>query len=510
LPNPIYAHLVPAAKTPLPQFTIRANPHFFEINTWAWLDQLSARLGRTIDLATVPDSEWDALARLGFDAIWLMGVWQRSPTSRKISLDNPANFPDYERALPGWTPADVVGSPYSVVQYTPDPRIGTWDTLDRTRDKLHARQVALFLDFVGNHTALDNPWIYEHPEFYVQGSQQDFDQDPSLFFEANTVQGRCYIAFGKDPYFPPWTDVAQLNHFRPDMRAAHLAGLRAIAQHCDGVRCDMAMLQLNDIFEKGWAHLLGNIPLPAKEFWTEAREAVPNLVLLAEAYWGTEPRLIDLGFSFAYDKALYDAVREANVGAIQWQLHSGTEQGHFARFLENHDEPRRPEVISNDRLSAVGTLMGTLPGMRFYHQGELEGRRIRLPVTLRVAADEPPDPFSMAFFRKILSLSREDVFHDGTWNMLEVTAEGYTSPAGLLVYEWRSEKAWKIIAVNMAAGASQGRVRLGERVSPAQQYIFFDELNDVRYDRSGQELRDVGLFVRLEGFQAHIFNITLA
>jgi hypothetical protein len=501
---------VPAVKTLLPQFTIRANPHFFEINTWAWLDQLSARLGHNIDLAGVPDTEWDELAQLGFDAIWLMGVWQRSPTSRQISLENPWNFPAYERALPAWTPADVIGSPYSVVRYAPDPRVGTWDTLDRTLDKLHARKMALFLDFVGNHTALDNPWIHDHPEFYVQGSQQDFERDASLFFQANTVQGTRYIAFGKDPYFPPWTDVAQLNHFNADMRSAHLAELRTIAQHCDGVRCDMAMLQLNDIFEKGWGHLLGDMPSPAKEFWTEAHEAVPNLVLLAEAYWGTEPRLIDLGFSFAYDKALYDAVREANVGAIQWQLQSGTEQRHFARFLENHDEPRRPEVISNDRLPAVGTLMGTLPGMRFYHQGELEGRRIRLPVTLRMPADEPPDPFSMAFFQKILSLSREDVFHNGTWNMLEVAPEGYTSPAGLLVYEWRSEKAWKIIAVNMAAGASQGRVRLGDRVFPAQQYIFLDELNDVRYDRSGQELRDVGLFVRLEGFQAHIFSITLA
>ena len=91
-----------------------------------------------------------------------------------------------------------------------------------------------------------------------------------------------------------------------------------------------------------------------------------------------------------------------------------------------------------------------------------------------------------------------------------MAAEGYTSPAGLLVYEWRSNKAWKIIAVNLAAGASQGRVRLENRVSPAQQYVFYDELNEIRYDRTGDELHNAGLFVRLEGFQAHIFNITPA
>jgi len=500
---------VPIAKTP--PFSIRLNPLLYEINAWAWLDQLSTRLGRRIDLSGVPDAEWDSFAQLGFDAIWLMGVWQRSPISRQASLPDPTRPSDYDRALPGWKPADVVGSPYSVMQYVPDLRIGTWNALDRVREKLHARKMALFLDFVGNHTALDNPWVAEHPEFYVQGSKEDFEKNPSLFFQTNTSQGVRYIALAKDPYFPPWTDVAQLNHFQPEMCAAHLAELATIAQHCDGVRCDMAMLQLNDIFEKGWAPLLGNTPPPAKEFWTEAHQATPNLILLAEAYWGTEPLLIDLGFSFAYDKTLYDAVRNADVGAVQSRLSGiGDQQTHYARFLENHDEPRRAEVIPDDHLPAVGTLMGTLPGMRFYQQGEIEGCKIRLPIQLRRAADELPDPYSVAFFRKILSLTREDIFHDGSWGTLEVAAEGYTSPAGLLVYEWRSKKDWRIIAVNLAAGPSQGRVRLGDRVSATQQYFFYDQLNDVRYDRSGAELHDVGLFVRLEGFRAHIFSITTA
>lgn len=490
---------------------MRPNPHLYEINVWAWLEQLSARFNRTLTLDDVPDTEWDAIAGLAFDVVWLMGVWQRSPLSRQINLNDPANFPDYNHALPGWTPADVVGSPYAVMQYVPDPRIGTWNTLDRVRGKLHARKMALFLDFVGNHTALDHPWMRAHPDFYVQGSKQDFEKSPSLFFQANTAQGERYIARAKDPYFPPWKDVAQLNHFQPDMRAAHLEQLANIAKHCDGVRCDMAMLQLNDIFEKGWAHLLGNIPRPVKEFWTEARQAVPNLILLAEAYWGTEPRLIELGFHFAYDKVLYDAVRNADVGAVKSRLFSiGDQQTHYARFLENHDEQRRAEVIPDDRLPAVGTLMGTLPGMRFYQQGELEGAKIHLPIALCVAADEPTDPRSLSFFQKLLGLTREDVFHDGNWSPLEVASEGYTSPAGLIVYEWRAKAAWKIIAVNLTAGASQGRVQLGDRVSATQQYIFYDQLNELRYDRAGDELHNLGLFVRLEGFQAHIFSITPA
>jgi hypothetical protein len=492
-------------------FCARSHPHLYEINTRTWLEQLSARQKKLITLADVPDAEWDALAKLGFNIVWLMGVWKRSEESRRINLENPANFPQFDCVLPGWKPEDVISSPYAVAGYVPDVRIGTWDSLDAAREKLRQRGMMLFLDFVGNHTALDHPWMREHPEFYVRAGQQDFEQNPSLYYQLKTPQGARYIALAKDPYFPPWIDVAQLNHFSPQMRAAQLADLRTIASHCDGVRCDMAMLQLNDIFAGIWQRLLGGTQPPAREFWTEARATVPNLVLLAEAYWGTEQRLLNLGFSFAYDKTLYDAVHDINLQQVRARLAGSTEQqSHFARFMENHDEPRRPEVFGNERLAADGTFLGTLPGMRFYHQGELEGRRIRLPITLRIAADEPPDPVSVAFFRKILQITQQDVFHEGEWKLLELVPEGDASPEGLIVYEWRLPKAWKVIAANLTGSAAQGRLRLGNQVSSKQQYIFYDELNDEKYLRSGEELHNVGLFIRREGFQAHIFDVTIA
>src|SRR5580700_10297840 len=137
---------MPVAPISSPQFSLRPQPHLYEINAWAWFERLSTNLGRQINLSTVPDSEWDAIAQLGFDSVWLMGIWQRSPISRNITLEDPANFSTFELALPGWTPADVIGSPYSVVQYVPDPRMGTWAALDRAREKLHARKIGLFAD----------------------------------------------------------------------------------------------------------------------------------------------------------------------------------------------------------------------------------------------------------------------------------------------------------------------------------------------------------------------------
>ena len=492
-------------------FVFRNHPHLYQINTWAWLEELSAKLARPIALAGVPDSEWDALAAQGFNIIWLMGVWRRSPESRRILMADPAVCSGCDLALPGWKPEDAIGSPYAVAAYTVDRRIGTWASLDATREKLHARGMALFLDFVGNHTALDHPWTRENPEFYVQGTAEDFQNDPAAYYRVTTETGDRFIARGRDPYYPPWKDVAQLNHFHPGCRTAQLDVIRSIASHCDGIRCDMAMLLLNDIFHNIWSRQIGNLPAPAKEFWLEAHNAAPHLTLLAEAYWGTEQRLLELGFSFVYDKELYDCVRDGRAWDARARLGAGPDyQAHLARFLENHDEPRRAVVFPDYRLRAAGTIMGTLPGMRFYHQGELEGRRIHLPITLRMAAPEPPDPFASDFFQKILRITKEDAFHSGAWSLLDVVNEGDDTSGNLIVYEWRSKNAWKVIAVNLAGFTAQGRVKLGNRASPGQQYKFNDVLNEVVYPRSGQELRDPGLFVRLDAGQAHLFDVTPA
>jgi hypothetical protein len=464
-----------------------------------------------IKLADVEDKEWDSLAGRGFDVIWLMGVWQRSPKSRLIALSDPQNHAIYDRALPGWKPTDVVGSPYAVALYTPDPRIGTWDDLDQVQERLHARGMRMFLDFVGNHTALDHPWTREHPEFYVQGSQKDFDRDPSLFFQVESPKGPLFLALGKDPYFPPWKDVGQLNHFNPGMRAAQLADLQTIASHCDGVRCDMAMLHLNDIFGRNWAPYLNGTRAPAKEFWTEAHAHVPDLILLAEAYWGTESRLLDLGFSFTYDKELYDAVREENPSGVRDRVAGDApHQNHFARFLENHDEGRCAAIFGPERRNSVVTLMGTVPGMRFYHQGELEGAKIQVPITLRIAAEEPADPAAADFFEKILQITKDELFHNGKWNLLAVTRDNEPTSERLIAYEWTSEKAWKVIVVNLTGETVQGRVQFGGSVVPDKSYILHDELNQESFSRSGGELREQGLFVRRDAFGAHLFSIALA
>src|SRR5208282_3046938 len=136
------------------------------------------------------------------------------------------------------------------------------------------------------------------------------------------------------------------------------------------------------------------------------------------------------------------------------------------------------------------------------------GLKVHLPITLRIDAEEPSNPARAAFFAKILRISSGEVFHEGAWRVLSVTPEGDATSGNLVVYEWRSEKSWKIISVNLAGYASQGRVHFGDRPFPAKEYVFNDELNDVRYIRAGDELRSPGLFVRRDGFEAHLFDVS--
>lgn len=500
---------------PRHQRTRRTHPHLYEINTWVWLEELSRRAGKTVTLGSVPDAEWERLAALGFDFVWLMGVWERSAAGRQIARTDMSLWPAYEEALPGWRMEHVVGSGYSVKAYRPDPRIGSWEELDAVREKVRERGIGLILDFVTNHTGPDHAWVSEHPEYYVQGSERDFREDPSAFFMAEPARRAGYgpgeprfIACGRDPFFPPWTDTAQLNYFHPGTRRAAIEELKTIAQHCDGVRCDMAMLELNEVFSRTWAHLLRGTPAPLTEFWDEATASLPGLVWIAEVYWDMEWRMQQLGFSFTYDKRLLDRLHFVAPGEVRAHLRAeGEYQNRLARFLENHDEARSALAIGKERLPAAATLVATLPGMRLYQHGQFEGRKIRPPVQLSVVAEEPPDAEIQALYERLLRISNGDVFHAGEWTLLDVHPAGEGSHEHLIAYEWQLEGARRVVVVNLGHATSQGALRLSD-FERGHRYIFHDELNDASYERDGEDLSRNGLFVRLAAHHAHIFAVS--
>ena len=485
---------------------MRKHPRLLEISAWPWLEGLSRRERRLVTLADVPDREWDVIAARGFDIVFLMGVWRRSPLGRLIGLDHPGLSAEYDRTLPGWNASDVVGSPYCIKDYVPDARMGGWDGLDECRRQLSARGVGLMLDFVPNHTAFDHPWVAAHPERYVLGSEDDARGVPTHFRAIDTDRGTRFVACGRDPYFDPWTDVAQLNYFNPETRTAMVAILRDIAAHCDGIRCDMAMLVLNDVFDRTWRRILRDRwPAPHDEFWPRARAAVPDLLFVAEAYWSLEHRLLDDGFDFVYGKELLDALHASDAHRVRHLL-GGPRADRFAWFLENHDEPRSAGTLSSV-LPASAALVATAPGLRFFYDGQFEGRRVRGPVQLGRWPDEPANAQISALYDRLLEFASDELFEKGTWTVPPVTDAGDDTHHRIVALSWTATNRLALVVSNLAETAAQAHLDVVSGLPAGDVFDFEDRLTGASYRWTRESLQHRGLFVRLDPGQAHAFQV---
>ncbi len=483
-----------------------AHPFIYEINTWAWLDELGRRGGATVDLAGVPDAEWEAIAALGFDAVWLMGVWERSPAGTAIALGNASLLESFREALPDFTTADVVGSPYCVRDYTVDPRLGGPKGLAVARRALARHGLSLILDFVPNHVAPDHAWLREHPDYFVRGDDADLERDPASFVRV----GELVVANGRDPYFPAWPDVVQLDAFSPGLRAAATATLRSLAAQCDGVRCDMAMLMTNDVFERTWGERVG--PRPESDYWPTVIPAVkaerPDFVFVAEAYWDMEWTLQQQGFDHCYDKRLYDRLVHEGGEEVHGHLAADLEyQRRLLRFLENHDEPRAAATFPAEkaRAAAVATLSQT--GARLVHEGQLEGRKVRLPVFLGRRPDEPADDDLRAFYERLLGFLRADVFRRGEWARADRSGwDGNDSWRQLVGWGWRDGSPRSLVVVNVGDGPAEGHVSLPWDDLRSTTWLLRDASDGSEYERSGDDLRD-GLYVSLAPWHWHGFDL---
>jgi glycosidase len=483
---------------------MRRHPHLYEISAWPWLERLSARENRRVTLADVPGATWDALAQAGIDCVYLMGVWKRSAIGRLMARTDVNLIGEYERVLPGWEMRDVPSSPYCIQAYEPDDRMGGWSGLDRTRADLASRGMALMLDFVPNHTGLDHDWIRTNPEYYVEGTLDNYRAEPSLYHPVESAGGSVvrFIACGRDPFFPPWRDVAQLNYFNPATREAMIGVLETIAQHCDGVRCDMAMLVVNDVFAQTWAgrvDLLWN--MPATEFWPEATRRAP-MTYLAEVYWDREYQLQQQGFDYTYDKRLLDRLYHGD--ASETRAHLMADPGYsarLARFLENHDEARSVAAFGH-RIRAAAALTFTLPGLRFFFDGQFEGAHVRAPVQLGRWPANPDRPDIRDLYSRLLKTIDVPLFHDGNRSLLNVQGAGDTTNTDLIALAWRKGSDLAVVAANITDHDAQGLLEIGE-LPAGDAFELKDRLSDETYHWTRADLAN-GLYVRLGSGGAHL------
>jgi hypothetical protein len=448
------------------------HPLLYEINTLPWLHLLSQRYQRTITLDTVPPNEWDRIAGLGCNAVWLMGVWQRSAAGAAIARTHPDLQASFRQALPDMAPTDIGGSPYSVAGYSVDPELGGNQALRSARRQLAERGLRLLLDFVPNHTAPDHPWVQTNPDCYLQP-----------------------LRHGRDPYFPPWTDTLQLNAFSPAWRDTAVQTLNEIAAMADGVRCDMAMLLLNRVFSSTW-----NLPAPSTDFWEtvipQVRAAHPDFLFIAEAYWDLEAALHAQGFHYCYDKRLYDRLLHDDAAGIRAHLQVDLAyQSRLIRFLENHDEPRAAAAFPPGRHRAAAIAAMTLPGAMLLHDGQLHGWQRRLPVQLRRYPNDTLDPSDRDLYRfyRALCAARP---HASRWQLLE------TSNPNFLAWRWDTGP---LVIVNFSSSTAEGRVAV--KGAEGRNWILEDPLEGIAYERKGDEMVEPGLWVRLAPWAAHLFSL---
>jgi glycosidase len=484
-------------------------PSLYQVNTRVWLTELSQQLGRRAVLDDIPDAELDRLAEKGFDWIWLLSVWQTGLTAQKVSRANAEWRKEFHETLPDLRDEDIPGSGFAITGYTVHQGLGGDAALARVRQRLKKRGLKLMLDFVPNHMALDHPWIEDHPEHFIRGTELDLARAPQNYTWIKRKAGDAIFAYGRDPYFAGWPDTLQLNYANPATQEAMIGELVKIAGQCDGVRCDMAMLVLPDVFERTWGQ---RAPL----FWPSAtqrvRERVPGFTFMAEVYWDMEWTLQQQGFDYAYDKRLYDRLREQHARPVREHFHAGLDyQDKLARFLENHDEPRAAATFAPDVHQAAAVITFLSPGLRFFHQGQFEGRTKRISPHLGRGPNEPTDAKLGAFYERLLTVLRQPAVREGTWQLLECVSawDGNWTHDCLLVFVWQGEGEQRlIVAVNYAPNQSQCHVRLPFADLAGKKWRLEDQFGASYYDWNGDDLHKGGLFLDMTPWQVCVFALT--
>ncbi len=486
------------------------HPLLYEINTRCWLQELSARSGQPIRLDNVPAQVFASWHRLGFTHLWLMGVWITGPRSRAVALKDPDLRHNAEGLPSGLETKDIVGSPYAIAGYQVSPALGGEDGLTQFRQRLHEHGLKLVLDFIPNHVGLDHPWLTERPDLFVQSRPR-----ATGAFRQDTRNGARWLAHGKDPHFPPWQDTAQLDYRRPETHRLMISALEDVARRCDGVRCDMAMLLLNEVFTKTWGDFPCPSPATASEFWTEAiataKRARPDFLFMAEVYWNLEARLQALGFDYTYDKRLRDQLVHRHPAQVQACLRESTAEfiRASAHFLENHDEPPVASVLSRDEHRPAALVVLGLPGLRFLHEGQLSGARNFTRVQLGRRPNEPDDPHLSALYEKLLTTLEQTAVGHGRGEVLQPVPAWPDNPTAqnFVIVQWRmTPPEFDLVVVNLAPHRSQCRVPLTAPGLANRTWQMHDLLGAEVFQRDGNDLGRHGLYLDLPAHGAQLFH----
>jgi cyclomaltodextrinase len=307
----------------------------------------------------------DRLDNMGVDILWLMPVQPIGEKNRKGTL----------------------GSYYSISDYTTtNPEFGTVKEFKKLVEEAHKKDMKVILDWVANHSAFDNVWAKEHPEWYTKDA------------EGNML-----------PPDPDWHDVADLNFDVPELRRAMIDAMKYWVTECDvdGFRCDVAYM----------------VP---KDFWRQAvrelQEIKPDIFMLAEA---EGPEYHAAGFDMTYSWKIHSMMDKVAKGEhtaseleafIQEDIVKYPEGAYRMNFTTNHDK-NSWEGTEFDRLGdgayAFFVLNATMPGMPLIYSGQEIGLNRALRFFDKDTIGFTDVPKDAAFFKTLLELKKKN---EALWN----------------------------------------------------------------------------------------------
>jgi hypothetical protein len=355
--------------------------------------------------------------------------------------------------------------------------------------------------------AIDSLWTFES-NLFIEGTLEDLMNRSSDFF---SLSGKIF-AHGRDPNYSGWTDTIQINAFSTEARQKTIKTLLNIAELCDGVRCDMAMLMTNRVFSKTWGEKAGSVP--EKEFWEEIISVVknkfPNFKFIAEVYWDMEWELQQQGFDFCYDKRLYERLAHENVNTIKQHLQADISYQHkLVRFIENHDESRAVEKYGVDRSRAAAIIALTIPGARLVHEGQMEGFKIKLPVQLGRRQTEVINQDLLKFYQNLLSLIPGKEFSNAKWSLCRIDPVDSNDSTfnNIISYLWWVDDKNLLVVVNFSPNHSKAHIKIDPLNYGSDKWVFKDFLTNNEFQFEGKNLEEYGLYIELAAWKGHVFNI---
>ena len=479
------------------------HPYLYQISTRPWLYELTKKYQKPITkLKDIPLQEFDILAENGIDIVWMLGVWQLGEYGLNFDRQEP-NYSKYSYLLPDFIIDDVIGSPFAITEYSCNSEFGSDEDLIWLKREINIRGMKLMLDFVPNHSAADCDCVNTDPDMYIRAPEGKADE--------NRYNEKGF-AYGSDLGHYPWKDVIQWNYFNKKTIEAMKNNFKKVLTLADAVRCDVAYLELTDVFEETWKQELDyyKYTRPEKEFWTyaieEARKINPNAIIVAESYnIEYNNQLIKLGFDYVYNKPLLDNLIKSSTEVKEYLKSKDTSfWDKTCNFVENHDEKRIVFMVDGNyqKAKAAGTIAFTVGGMMFAFHGQWEGKKNQLEVHLRRSADEDVNFEVQNHYNKLNQVLSNQAFRSSNYYYIDSI---YGEKKDDFVAYIREEgDNHFLIVVNYSENKGCAYIPI-YNIKGFKYCLLHESLNDVEYVRTVDEVKN-GMRVCLDAWESNIFQ----